>query len=194
MNFLGHLLLTYPHRELTMGNLLGDFLRSSEKKMLSEGLQHGIAIHHEIDRQTDQHPSVRKLISLLRPTQGKYAPVVVDILMDHVLATGWPEYADTTYQEFTQWVYDLVPGFLPSLNAPVAAKLEAMVMHRWIDEYDTSEKLNQVLLRMDKRAKFPSRFIAGITDLKHHRQEFNRSFKEFYPWMQVQFAGMVQPS
>ncbi|HLF64234.1 MAG TPA: ACP phosphodiesterase [Saprospiraceae bacterium] len=191
MNFLGHLLLTYPHRELTMGNLLGDLIRSQEAKGLSEGLQQGFSLHHEIDRQTDQHPAVRELIVLLRPTHAKYAPVVVDILLDHVLAQRWSAHADLTYSEFTQWVYHLVPEYLSFLSKPVASRLESMVMHRWIDGYDTSEKLYQVLLRMDKRASFPSQFVTGVKDIITHRDLFNTSFTEFYVGMQERFAGMI---
>ena len=180
MNFLGHLLLTYPHRELTMGNLLGDFVRSREARRLEPGLRQGIAIHHDIDRFTDSHPDVRKLIRLMRASHGKYAPVVVDILLDYILARNWDEHASIPYPHFTEWVYDVVTEFIPVLSHPVSTHLGNMVRHRWIDGYDTEEKLHHVLLRMDIRASFPSSFISGTQDIEEHYEIFVAAFSNFY--------------
>jgi acyl carrier protein phosphodiesterase len=188
MNFLGHLLLTYPHRELTMGNLLGDLVRGQEAKHLSPVLRQGIALHHEIDHYTDNHHGVRKLITLVRPTHAKYAPVVVDILLDHILANQWDSYAELSYPDFTQWIYDLVPEFLSLLSEPVVMRLEGMLHHRWIDDYDTTEKLQQVLMRMDKRASFPSQFVSGIQDIGEHYDTFAATFEEFYPTLREKLS------
>lgn len=180
MNFLGHLLLTYPHRELTMGNLLGDLIRSQEVRSLSKEIHRGFILHHEIDRHTDSHPGVKELIKMMRPTHSKYAPVVVDILMDHVLARQWDLHAEVSYATFTQWVYDLIPDFLSQLSTPVVNRLESMVLHRWIDDYDKAEKLKHVLLRMDRRASFPSQFITGVEDIAQHYDHFAITFDDFY--------------
>ncbi len=181
MNFLGHLLLTYPHRELTMGNLLGDLVRGQEAKLLSPTLRQGIALHHEIDHFTDNHHGVRELIALIRPTHAKYAPVVVDILLDHILANQWHLHSELPYMDFTQWVYDLVPDFLRDLSEPVVMRLEGMVDHRWIDDYDSTEKLHLVLSRMDRRASFPSQFVSGIQDIEDYYEVFASTFEDFYP-------------
>jgi acyl carrier protein phosphodiesterase len=188
MNFLGHLLLTYPHPAITMGNLLGDMIRSKEAKVLSKDLQTGFSIHHEIDSSTDKHPSVRNLIALLRPQHGKYAPVVVDILLDHVLARQWNEHATISYPHFTQWVYDFIPDFLDQLPVEVAQRLRSMREHRWIDGYQTSEKLRGVLRRMDLRASFPSNFEQGAEDYPRHKELFHESFMEFYGPLQARIA------
>jgi acyl carrier protein phosphodiesterase len=180
MNFLGHLLLTYPHQELTIGNLLGDMVRSKEARLLSAGLQEGIRIHHEIDRFTDTHQEVRRLNDLLRPTHKKYTPVVVDILFDYALANEWHQHASIAYPDFTTWVYDAIRAQIPYLPEPLAMRLDTMCHHRWIDGYNTKEKLYQVLLRMDRRASFPSTFVLAIDDITLHYNVFAEAFTRFY--------------
>jgi len=194
MNFLGHLLLTYPHRELTMGNLLGDLVRRRHARHLSQGILQGIELHHKIDSYTDQHPDVRELTNILRPTHAKYAPVVVDILLDHVLARQWNSHADIGYPEFTEWVYKLVPDFLSDLNDPVVVRLEGMVRHRWLDDYDSVDKLHAVLLRMDRRARFPSQFVHGSLDIAKHYDLFASTFETFYHAMKKTLFHEVSTS
>jgi len=171
-----------------MGNLLGDLVRGQEAKQLSPTLRQGIALHHEIDHYTDNHHGIRSLIALVRPTHGKYAPVVVDILLDHILANQWDLHSDLSYQDFTQWIYDLIPEFLSELSEPVAMRLEGMLHHRWIDGYDTIEKLHQVLMRMDRRASFPSQFVSGIEDIAEHFETFASIFEEFYPTLREKLS------
>ncbi len=192
MNYLGHLLLTYPHRALTMGNLLGDFMRREQVNQLSPDIRSGFAVHHMIDNYTDTHPEVRELIKTLRPVHAKYTPVVVDILMDHVLAREWERYADLPYPEFTNWVYALVPEFLTDLDTTIATRLRNMVYHQWIDNYDIPAKLLDVLMRMDARAKFPSRFVHGIRDIEQHYDVFADTFHRFYFALQEEVAKDIE--
>lgn len=152
----------------------------------------GFSIHHEIDSFTDQHPSVRKLIAMLRSNHGKYSPVVVDILMDHVLARQWEEHCIISYPDFTEWVYGFIPDFLDQLPFAVSERLRSMRAHRWIDGYETSEKLGGVLRRMDLRASFPSNFVQGAEDYERNQELFENSFREFYGPLQERIALMME--
>lgn len=181
MNFLAHLLLTYPHRELTMGNLLGDMIRRSQTTEMPAGLNLGIRLHQEIDSYTDSHPDIRALIDVMRARHGRYAPVTVDILLDHVLVRQWDFHADLPYPAFTQWVYALIPSYIPHIPTQIAQRLQGMVHHRWIDDYGTITKLRDVLIRMDHRASFPSQFLLAMQDIEEHYDMFDATFREFYP-------------
>lgn len=192
MNFLGHLLLTYPHPALTMGNVLGDMMRRSETILLEPGLQHGVALHRDIDWFTDRHAGIRALIAALRARHGKYAPVVVDILMDHVLVQQWDTHAEVAYPEFTQWVYDVIAGHLSAMPLTVSQRLEGMVRNRWIDDYGSVQKLRNVLFHMDRRATFPSQFLAGIQDIEEHAGLFDETFSSFYPEIKSMIASRIR--
>lgn len=190
MNYLGHLLLTYPDTELTMGNLLGDMLRAKEVRHLPEGHQTGVAMHHFIDRFTDTHTGIRELVTLVRPRHGKYAPVVIDILLDHVLAVQWEVHAPIPYQNFTQWVYtEVVPLETERIDHPVRERIRNMAAHGWLDGYPSREGMLYVLARMDSRTSFPSLFTEALHDFDHHGQLFHRIFEEFYQQLRDAIAS-----
>lgn len=181
MNYLGHLLLTYPYSDFSMGNLLGDMLSGKEVQGLPQPLQRGVEMHRFIDRYTDTHEGIRRLVGLLREHQGKYAPVAVDILLDHVLALQWDEHAVLSYHGFTSWVYrEMVPAHLNQVGERVSSRLERMVEHRWLDGYPTALGMYAVLRRMDRRAAFPSNFTGAMTDFSLYRETFQTVFREFY--------------
>jgi len=181
MNYLGHLLLTYPDTELTMGNLLGDMLRARQVRLLPERIQRGVDAHHFIDRFTDSHEGVRRLVSLIRPGHGKYAPVVIDVLLDHVLASQWVEHAPIGYEAFTDWVYhEMVPAQRHVAGGPVSDRIMSMAQHRWLDGYPTVGGMAYVLARMDRRTSFPSRFTEAMLDLHNHHDVFQEEFRSFY--------------
>jgi acyl carrier protein phosphodiesterase len=193
MNFLGHLALTYPHRELTMGNLLGDFVRRSQMTQLPPAIQNGIALHHDIDRITDSHPAVRDMTDLMRADHARYAPVVVDILMDHILARQWRVFVpEISYPDFTRWVYALIREHLDALDSQLALRLRHMATHRWIDDYHTTGKLRDVLRRMDNRASFPSHFILAIDGIERYNQEFSDGFRVFYADIRQQLVPLLR--
>ena len=82
MNYLGHALLSPEDPLILMGNLWGDLLRPRDYELLDPDILRGVERHKKIDAFTDQHKAVDEIINLLRPYQGKYTPVVADVLMD----------------------------------------------------------------------------------------------------------------
>jgi acyl carrier protein phosphodiesterase len=117
---------------------------------------------------------------------------VVDILLDHILARQWELHTDIPYSDFTQWVYALIPEYLDGLEEPVVMRLESMVRHQWVDGYDTMEKLHEVFVRMDRRAKFPSRFVQGIQDIQQHYELFSGVFVSFYGGLKIALKEDLQ--
>jgi acyl carrier protein phosphodiesterase len=195
MNYLGHLLITYPGDELTMGNLLGDMLRAKQLKGLPENIQKGVNVHHFIDRFTDQHKGIRRLVQLLRSRHGKYAPVVLDVLLDHVLSLQWDEHSDISFAQFTDWVYHtMVPSQIDRIPDHVSKRILNMATHRWLDGYPSRAGMAYVLERMDHRTAFPSRFKEAMTDFDNHRMIFEHEFRMFYQELKSAFADeFIEP-
>ncbi len=92
MNFLAHTLLSCQNEDMLIGNFMADFLTKNEAEAVKPSLRQGIEVHKRIDSFTDSHPSVLEAIKILRPTQKKYSPVVVDILLDYILTQKWSQY------------------------------------------------------------------------------------------------------
>ena len=190
MNYLGHLLITYPDKALTMGNLLGDMLRARQYQEMSDPLRKGIEIHHFIDHFTDAHDGIRRLVELVRPVHAKYAPVVVDILLDHALAIQWDMHSDISYKDFTDWVYHkMVPAHVMEIEPRVSGRIRSMASGRWLDGYPTQAGMQYVLTRMDCRTAFPSRFGEAMNDFGKNHEEFIGIFNEFYPELKAACLG-----
>ncbi|MBK8244685.1 MAG: hypothetical protein IPK88_14750 [Saprospiraceae bacterium] len=60
MNFLAHFVLSYPNRELMVGNYILDLITKKEEKLLHATFIDGVKMHLWIDKSTDEHPHVKK--------------------------------------------------------------------------------------------------------------------------------------
>jgi acyl carrier protein phosphodiesterase len=168
VNYVAHLLLTYPYDKISLGNLIGDMISNEELKTLSESVRKGVQIHRAIDHHTDNHSSMREVVRLLRPQHRKYAPVVADILLDHVLVLNWGEHSNIDFPDFEKWVYDMIAANFRATPVRIHNQLKGMAQHRWLNQYANLEGLQHVLDRMDRRARFPSDFGLAINDFHEH--------------------------
>jgi len=169
VNYVAHLLLTYPDIESSMGNLIGDMISNKELHTLPKPIQWGVKIHRAIDHHTDNHSSMLDVVRLLRPQHRKYAPVVADILLDHVLVLNWEEHSNISFTNFEDWVYDTILTHIDVTPTSIHKRLTGMAEHRWLKQYSSLAGLQHVLDRMDKRARFPSDFGSAIRDFQQHQ-------------------------
>jgi acyl carrier protein phosphodiesterase len=92
VNFLGHIFLTPDDDELLLGNFIADSVKGNPLGQFPKRVVEGIRLHRVIDEFTDKHEIVRQGVSRFKPTQGRYASVVIDVVYDHVLANNWQEF------------------------------------------------------------------------------------------------------
>jgi len=166
---------------LTIGNMIADFIKSNHIEIYSPAVQRGIHLHRLIDTFTDQHPIVRKGTKRLRPTQGKYAPVVIDILYDHLLANNWEKYSKLPLSEFAKKQYQLLNKNLKILPKKLQKNLPKMIKGNWLEGYRQEAGIRFTLERMDERTKFPSSFVTAFDTLKEYYPLFEEEFNLFYP-------------
>ena len=67
MNFLAHIHLSGPDKNLRFGNFIADGIRGKEIKNYPLEVQAGIHLHRTIDSFTDQHPTFKQHCKLLSP-------------------------------------------------------------------------------------------------------------------------------
>ena len=116
MNFLGHLFLSKHSNELMIGNFIADAVKGKQHENFPPEIQRGIIMHRAIDFFTDHHETARKTALRFRPRFGKYAPVLVDVVYDHFLASNWDNHHHQTLEIFTRNAYELIQSnhhFLP---------------------------------------------------------------------------------
>ncbi len=133
MNYLAHALLSPEDPLVLMGNLWGDLLKPRDYAGLDAGILLGIKRHQAIDAFTDQHSAVDEIMKLLRPFQGKYTPVVADVLMDFILSKFWDDYHPETIEDFCWEKYTLVNANLFYLPDRLYPRIGRMVGHQWLE-------------------------------------------------------------
>ncbi|MEM9918044.1 MAG: acyl carrier protein phosphodiesterase [Bacteroidota bacterium] len=181
MNFLAHLFLSCETEELIVGNMIADFIRNREMATYHSDIQKGVLLHRQIDTYTDQHPKVLQGVHRLRPRHRKYAPVVIDILYDHLLSKNWSRYSGRTLQEFADAMYEVLRKHLPVMPVKLQNRLVGMIDGNWLVGYGSIEGLRYTLERMDQRTRFPSNFAHAIEDLQQDYGAYESEFNAFFP-------------
>jgi acyl carrier protein phosphodiesterase len=115
MNFLAHCLIgsraagaeagAPSAAALLAGGFLGDFVKGRVPAEMPSDLALGVRLHRRVDAYSNQHPDIR-ISSDRFPTQlRRLAPILVDILCDHLLTRTWSEYHDQDLAHFTDAIY-----------------------------------------------------------------------------------------
>lgn len=183
MNFLAHIYLSFDDDELLIGNIAADFMSNKQVKQLSENQINGVLLHRHIDAYTDIHPMIRKATKRLRPSQSKYAPVVIDIINDYILAKHWKEFHDQDLDVFKHHVYQKIVANVQDLPKKPKDRLTNMSNGDFISSYQSLGGLNYVFERMDNRAKFQSNFTAATKIVQEDETFFTEAFFTFFPDM-----------
>lgn len=181
MNFLAHLFLSGNDENLIVGNFLGDFISNKQLVLLPPDIQLGVKLHQQIDSFTDSHPMVRKGVLRLRPTHRKYAPVILDVLYDYVLARNWTSYSDITLDVFTSRMYEILQRHKHIMPSYLEERLPAMIASDWLVHYGTEEGLRFTFDRMKLRSSNPHFFDNAVDSLLKDYELYETEFNAFFP-------------
>lgn len=105
MNFLGHLYLSKKNPQFLVGGFIADHVKGKKYKRYPLEIQNGILFHRKTDFYTDNDLSLKRIKRTLYPHVGKYAGVVVDIYLDHILAKYWESFSDKSLKVFARQMY-----------------------------------------------------------------------------------------
>lgn len=159
MNHLSHLFLTKDHPKYAFGNFIGDMVSPKEVRSLPATMQQGIEIHYFIDRTVDDHVLYKECINLLKPSQGKYAPVVMDVFADFLLVSSWQAFYQEDYLLFKNSTYRLLAEELNLIpEQPIARRVQNMIDRDFLESYASKENIPFVFEFLKKRAKFENGF------------------------------------
>lgn len=193
MNYLAHALLSPEDPLVLMGNLWGDLLKPRDYAGLDSGILVGIKRHQAIDAFTDQHLAVDEITKLLRPHQGKYTPVVADVLMDFILSKFWNDYHPETIEDFCQHKYNLVNTNLVYLPDHLYPRIGRMVGHQWLESCKNRERMEQTLNMLSKRAAFENKIPDAMHAYDLHQDQIDELFVDFFKdvrhYINLQNAG-----
>jgi acyl carrier protein phosphodiesterase len=205
MNHLAHFALSGTDEDIIIGNFIADFITNKELPHYSEGIQRGIQLHREIDSFTDTHPIVKQSTKRLHPFHHKYAPVIVDIYYDFLLAKNWEQFytplmaqprhitqgVTVFLQDFVNNMYKILKKRQLELPVTLQKRLPYMIKNNWLMSYTHVEGLHQTFLRIEKNAAFPGNFGNAAHHLEQFLDEFDAEFKVFFPELKTHVKPLI---
>jgi len=163
-----------------MGNLWGDLLKPRDYAGLDAAILIGIQRHKAIDAFTDQHAAVNEIMKLLRPFQGKYTPVVADVLMDFTLSKYWDQFYPVSIEDFCQDKYEVVNANLVYLPDRLYPRISRMLGHQWLESCKNRERIKQTLIMLSKRAAFENTIPDAMQAYDLHQEQIDGLFVNFF--------------
>lgn len=181
MNHLAHCFLSFGEEDVLTGNFIGDFVKGSDWKYYSDGVQHGILLHRTIDAFTDDHPATRQSKERIRSFAGRYAAAVTDILYDYLLAIHWDDYASASFDDFAEKTYEQLKNRVKEMPAELQERLPRMLAGRFLHGYTRREGLEWALDRFSRRMVGGMDTIALVNFFFNNIEVFSEDFQAFFP-------------
>ena len=119
MNFLAHLVLSPKETDFISGNIAADFLKGSDRKFISKGVQNGILMHRFVDHFTDTHILVRTSKDRVKNYFRLLSGVLIDVFYDHFLAKDFELIANISLEEFCEYIYETLEKSLNQYNSKI---------------------------------------------------------------------------
>jgi acyl carrier protein phosphodiesterase len=180
MNYLAHALLSPEDHQVLMGNLWGDLLKPRDFEQLEKKVVSGVMIHRKIDAFTDQHDKVGHLMKLLRPFQGKYTPVVADVLMDFMLSKYWKDFHKSTVERFCQDKYKIVKKHLDLIPERLHPRIQRMLENHWLESCKNRQRMQATLHMLSMRASFENKIPEAMQAYDLHEEKMDELFLSFF--------------
>ncbi len=181
MNFLGHLFLSGDDPLVITGNFMADAVKGRDLSRFSAGLQRGIRLHRRIDAFTDGHRMGHPGHVRLRAHAGHYAPVVMDLFRDHLLARDWRRWHDEPLAAFSARMYRLLRAHEGHMPERTRRMLPYMVQGDWLTSYASLEGIGAALHGLSVRVPLGARMAGAEAVLADHIADFEQEFGEFLP-------------
>lgn len=192
MNYLAHSLLSYDSPHLTVGNYVADMVTNAQLSTLPWPYQQGVTLHRHIDHYTDTHAIVRGATALIRDNQRKYAPVVLDMLYDYILASTWQKVTHHTLDQVIADTYEILLEALPHLPRTVQSKVSSMIDDNALQRYTTLPGMHKAFAFLSRRAQFDNGFDHAVQDLLDHYDELEAGFLSFFPELQSSCTEVIR--
>ena len=190
MNFLAHIYLSgTDDTDLMLGNFMADSVKGRKQfDTYSPAIQRGIILHRAIDKFTDKHAIVKQGIARLRPHQGRYSSVLLDIYYDYLLVNNWTIYSDTPLRTFTQSTYRKLLENQAVMPPKLQKSLPKMISGNWLENYGTEKGLTYTFQRVSERVRFESNIATAFQDFQQYEAIYTEEFNVFFP-MLIDFAA-----
>jgi acyl carrier protein phosphodiesterase len=182
MNYLAHAYLSFGIPEITVGNLVSDFVRGKKKFDYPPRIQQGIALHRAIDDFTDTHDVTRRAKLFFKEAYGLYSGAITDVVYDYYLANDpliFP--GPTALETFAQKTYGQVSDWQAVLPEKFARMFYYMRTQNWLYHYRLKEGLYNSLAGLARRAAYMGDAERACRIFDANYEALERCYAEFFP-------------
>jgi len=145
-------------------------LLDAEGKPWSQQVLQGVVLHRRIDAYTDAHEDYKRCLALLGPRFRRFAPIALDVFVDHLLALHWREYHDSSLEQYCDDFYSFCVHRSACLPVAAAEFIARAAQYRLFSSYARWEVFEQVLSRIDQRIRFDSNLVEVGFEIRKHYQ------------------------
>ena len=185
MNYLAHAYLSFRHPEITVGNLISDFVKGKKKFDYPEGIQRGIVLHRNIDSFTDDSEATKKAKEIFRPAYRLYSGALVDVAYDHFLATDSKEFTTESLFRFSQDVYAVMDKNIDHFPDRFAAMYPYMKTHNWLFGYHTKEGIERSFRGLVRRSVYMTESNTAFMLFQQYYEELRACYDELIPAIKI---------
>ena len=181
MNFLGHLYLSGDDPLVITGNFMADAVKGRDLSRFALPVQEGIRLHRRIDSFTDRPRADHAGRAARRAHAGRYAPVVMDLFYDHLLARHWERWHRDTLPDFARRMYGVLNAHAHLMPERTQRMLPYMIAHDWLASYAELDGLGQALHGLSRRVPAGGAMSGAERVMAEHRGDFEDEFNAFLP-------------
>ncbi len=182
---MAHAFLSPENGQVLVGNFFGDSFKGRPENHGPAMITNGIRLHRSIDHFTDNHPLVVKAVDIFRPQQSRFAPVVVDLVFDHLLASQFHDWSNIDLVIFSESVFQRIDEQKVHIPSKAMVFYPHLKKHNWLNHYSRMDGLQLALEGMDRRISSSTNLADCVDLVDSHRSELSDIFTEFFKELHV---------
>ncbi len=178
MNFLMHSWLARDDEAEVAGAFLGDFVKGPIPTTMDPELQRGIRLHRHVDSVSNRMPQMRSTYWRFGPDLRRVAPVLLDLVADHLLAAHWNEYGEGELSMFTDYCYRSIAKYdIPSTAVGLFSHTVSRDLWSKYADFDVMLGImGRILKRLNKEELSESLLSIG-----ENLDLFHNDFRSYFP-------------
>jgi len=192
MNYLAHAYLSFGRPGILVGNMISDYVKGKKKYDYPGQVQHGIAVHREIDRFTDIHPATKEAKEIFRPAYRLYAGSLMDVIYDHFLALDENEFTDESLKTFTINTYAVLDQFTDHFPEKFSRMYPYMKAQNWLYNYRYRQGIEKSLAGVVRRAKYLEESDTAYLLFNEHYNKLKDLYQLFFPELKYMTANFLK--
>ncbi len=199
MNYLAHAVLSFDRPEITVGNLISDFVKGKQQFVYPETIRQGIILHRAIDNFTDSHELTAHAKSFFRRAYGLYSGAITDVVYDYFVANDpilWPDAGKETGEQalkaFAQRAYTHLSDHQQWLPERFARMFYYMRTQDWLYHYRFTDGLSNSLAGLARRAAYMGDAAPAFQLFEEHYIELKACYTAFFPALKVFALNTLQ--